>query len=319
MGEALGKQKRAAGIAYGVAAGAVWGLVFLAPELAREFGPLHLAAGRYVAYGLFAAVLMGRQWAKVTRQLERKDWISLAWLALLGNTLYYVLLAGAVQQGGIAMTSLVIGFLPVVVASIGSMDADAVPFRKLIPSLLIGLLATVAIGAQSWLRTPPGGGGRAIVGLVCAIGALASWSAFAVGNSRALGRLHHVTAHEWNLLTGVIAGVQGLLVAPFALFFEPVTAHAAGWMRFVGVSVAVSLLASIVGNVCWNRMSRLLPLTMVGQMILFETLFALLYGFLWERRLPTALEVIAMLLLLVSTALCFRVHRLVHDEVVIAA
>ena len=36
-------------------------------------------------------------------------------MALTGNTLYYILLSTAVQTGGIAMTSLVIGFLPVAV------------------------------------------------------------------------------------------------------------------------------------------------------------------------------------------------------------
>jgi drug/metabolite transporter (DMT)-like permease len=56
-------------------------------------------------------------------------------------------------------------------------------------------------------------------------------------------------------------------------------------------------------------MSRLLPLTLVGQMILFETLFALLYGFLWEHRLPTVVEGLAVVALVTSVLLCVRVHR----------
>jgi drug/metabolite transporter (DMT)-like permease len=77
----------------------------------------------------------------------------------------------------------------------------------------------------------------------------------------------------------------------------------------VAVVTGVALAASIVGNAFWNRMSRLLPLTMVGQMILFETLFALLYGFLWERRLPTAWEGAAMVLVVLSVLSCVRAHR----------
>jgi drug/metabolite transporter (DMT)-like permease len=69
------------------------------------------------------------------------------------------------------------------------------------------------------------------------------------------------------------------------------------------------VVASILGNGLWNRMSRLLPLTLVGQMILFETLFALLYGFLWERRLPTPIELVAVAALVTSVLLCVRVHR----------
>lgn len=39
------------GILCGMGAGALWGLVFLAPELVRAFGPLELTLGRYLSYG----------------------------------------------------------------------------------------------------------------------------------------------------------------------------------------------------------------------------------------------------------------------------
>jgi drug/metabolite transporter (DMT)-like permease len=87
---------------------------------------------------------------------------------------------------------------------------------------------------------------------------------------------------------------------------------ASAWTSFLAVCAGVGLLASVVGNAFWNRMSRLLPLTMVGQMILFETLFALLYGFLWEKRLPTSLEVCAVLFLIAGVLSCLTAHR--HRE-----
>ena len=50
------------GIAAGIVAGAFWGLVFLAPRLAADFPPLQLSAGRYLAYGLVAVVLVLLLW-----------------------------------------------------------------------------------------------------------------------------------------------------------------------------------------------------------------------------------------------------------------
>ena len=38
------------GVASGMAAGALWGLVFLAPKVAPEASPMMLTAGRYLAY-----------------------------------------------------------------------------------------------------------------------------------------------------------------------------------------------------------------------------------------------------------------------------
>jgi len=82
------------------------------------------------------------------------------------------------------------------------------------------------------------------------------------------------------------------------------------------MAAGLALVASIVGNAFWNQASRLLPLTLVGQMILFETLFALLYGFLWEWRWPGALEWLAMALVGASVPLSLAAHRKPMKEVV---
>ena len=178
------------GIAAGVLACALWGLVFLAPELTPGFTPMQLSAGRYLAYGLVAALLIGPGWRRLLGRLAWREWRGLLWLALTGNLVYYVLLAKAVQAGGVAMTSLVIGLLPVIVTVVGARDRHAVPLRRLLPSL---------------------------------------------------------------------------------------------------------------------------ALTMTGQLIVFETVFAVLYGFMWEQRWPTVAEGAALLLLLGGVALCAQAHRPQRD------
>lgn len=298
-----------AGVASGAAAGALWGLVFLAPALVADFGALQLTAGRYLAYGLLAAVLIAPRWRRLAGALDRRDWVRLTVLALLGNVLYYVLLAKAVQLGGIAMTSLVIGFMPVAVSVVGRRDRDAAPLLQLAPSLVLSVAGGLVVAAETLGGGSAGDTAVQAAGLLCALGALASWTAFAVGNTRTLARLDKVSAHDWSLLLGVVTGLQGALLVPVALAFEPMDQGPAAWVRFAAVCVGVGLLASVVGNAFWNRMSRLLPLTMVGQMILFETLFALVYGFLWEQRLPSPLEWLAIALVLGSVLSSAWAHR----------
>jgi drug/metabolite transporter (DMT)-like permease len=296
------------GVGFGAAAGAVWGLVFLAPELAGDFGPLYLAAGRYLAYGLIAAALLVPRWPMLVRHLGRTEWIALAWLSLLGNTLYYILLSSAVQMAGIAVTSLIIGFIPVVVTIVGSRDASAPSLARLAPSLLLGIGAIGCIGWQTLASSHAQAGIMPLIGLLCAVGALACWATFAIINSRWLVRLEHVSAHDWSLLLGIVTGLQAVVLVPLALLLEPAAHDAAAWYRFLAVSGAVALFASVVGNALWNTMSRLLPLTMVGQMILFETAFALLYAFLWEARLPTVPEMLAIACMGASVVSCLTAH-----------
>ncbi|WP_263065244.1 DMT family transporter [Dickeya dadantii] len=302
-------KRTVAGVACGMGAGALWGLVFLAPELVRAFSPLQIAIGRYVAYGLISLVLLAPRWSSLMRRLTRREWFALGWLSLAGNTLYYILLSSAVQMAGIAVTSLVIGFMPVVVTLIGSRDRGAVPLRRLLPSLLMCAAGALCIGWQALGEPASAAVGTQAVGLLCALGALISWSSFAVGNSRWLARVSSVSAHDWNLMMGIVTGAQSLVLIPFAIMLNANSHSDVAWVQFAGVSIGVAVLASMVGNLFWNQMSRLLPLTLVGQMILFETLFALIYGFLWEQRLPTYLEAAAFTLVVCSVVSCVAVHR----------
>jgi drug/metabolite transporter (DMT)-like permease len=302
------RQDKLTGIACGIGAGALWGLVFLAPELASAFNPLQLTVGRYFCYGLIATLLLAPRWRSL-RRVSRRQWLNLAWLAFTGNTLYYILLASAVQNGGIAMTSLIIGFLPVVITVIGSRDRGAVSLARLLPSLLLGTVGIVCIGWQALSGSTTGSVGESPLGLLCAFGALVSWTAFAIGNARCLTALGHISIRDWGLLLGIATGMQSVVLIPLALMAGPVTHDLDDWIRLGAVSVGLAIAASIIGTALWNRMSRLLPLTLVGQMILFETLFALLYGFLWEARLPTLLEMVALIAVVLSVLSCLAAHK----------
>jgi len=297
--------KTRSGMAAGIAAGALWGLVFLAPALIPAFHPLELAAGRYLAYGIVAAILIAPAWKRLLRTLTWQDWRALVWLSLTGNIIYYVLLASAVQTGGVALTSMVIGLLPVVVTLVGSRDQHAVPLRRLIPSLLLSAGGLLCISWES-LSHP---GHASLIGLLCAIAALLSWTIYAVSNSRWLGRLRGVSAQEWNLLTGLVTGAGALLLVMPAMGVATSGRSISEWLVFAGVVSGVAILCSVVGNGLWNYASRVLPLAMMGQMIVFEFLFALLYGYIWEQRWPTAAECAAMSLLVAGVVSCAMAHR----------
>ncbi|KQO80978.1 DMT family transporter [Rhizobium sp. Leaf262] len=302
--------KTGLGVFYGMLAGALWGGIFLAPKLIPDgFTPLQLSTARYLTYGVFALILIGPKIRRVASRFGKAEWIALGWLSVIGNIVYYVLISTAVQLSGVAFTSIIIGFLPVAVTIIGSRDHGAVSLKRLWPSLLFG---AIGIFGVSWQSLSQGQGGfdlTRIVGLACALGALASWTAFAVGNARWLTRLHDVSADEWNLMTGVVTGALALLLAIPAFGFNADVHSGSDWLQFTSVAIGLGISASILGNALWNRMSRLLPLTMVGQMILFETLFALLYGFIWEQRGPTLIESAAIVAVVVSVLLCMQAHR----------
>ncbi|MGV8959076.1 MAG: DMT family transporter [Stenotrophomonas sp.] len=297
------------GTANGVAAGALWGLVFLAPAVLSGFAPLQLAAARYLVYGALALLLLAPRWSALKARVGRREWVALAWLSLLGNLVYFVLLAMAVQWSGGAATSLIVGMVPVLVAVVGAREAGAVPLARLAPSLALCVAGVGLMGYAALAGSDTGSAtAQRRLGLLCAVGALVAWTLYSVGNTRWLARCPDISGHDWSLLTGVATGGLSLLLVPWAFTGGP--AHSASqWWEFWAVAAAVAVFASIVGNACWNRASRLLPLTLSGQMIVFETLFALVYGFVWQQRWPTALELLAVACLVGGVMLCALAHR----------
>ena len=302
------QQRLLIGLACGLIAGAFWGGVFLAPELLRAFTPLQMTAGRYVCYGLASAALLAPTARKVLGRLTLADWRDLAGLSLLGNIVYYVCLAISVQIAGVAPASLIIGLLPVTITLVGAKPGEGVALRKLAMPLLLVAAGVVCINISAFQTATEVSVGRLSLGLLAAAGALAVWTAYAVWNARRLAATPRFNSHEWSLLTGMVTGLLSLLlIVPAFLGAAPHVPDA--WMLFWGVSLAVALGASVIGNGLWNAASRLLPLSLSGQLIVFETLFALLYGFLHEARWPHPLEAAAIVLMLAGVLWSVQLHR----------
>lgn len=302
------------GLLCGLVAGAFWGGVFLAPKLLADFTPLQMTAGRYLAYGLASAVLLVPAWPTVLRKMDGRDWRDLFALSLLGNLIYYVGLSVSVQSAGVALASLIIGLLPVTVTLVGSHSkkrgpGEGVALRHLAAPLALVVAGGVCINVSVFTDSHGVGIGRQVVGVLGALLALAMWTAYAVWNARRLATTPKFNSHEWSLLTGVATGLLALvLVVPAFALSGKVHAPAA-WGWFWMVSLAVAIGASVIGNGLWNAASRLLPLSLSGQLIVFETLFALLYGFLHEGRWPRPLEGAAIVLMLAGVLWSVRLHR----------
>ncbi len=302
------------GVVYGMLAGALWGMVFLVPRLLPDFSPVLLSAGRYAMYGAVSLVAALPSARSLLRRLTRGDLRALVKLALAGNLLYYLLLTAAVHLVGIAPSSLIVGVLPVTVTLLGRRDHGAVPLARLVwpLALVVAGIACINVDVFSTAGGASGTIATKLVGIACAIGALACWTWFAVENARYLQRHTHFSGNEWSVLWGVVTGLLGVLlwlavaVVPSAAVD---TSHVdSRWHLFWMLNLALAIGASWLGNGLWNAASKRLPLTLSGQLIVFETLFALLYAFIYDHRMPRSLELAAIVLLVAGVSWSVRQH-----------
>lgn len=305
------------GVLCALLAGAMWGMVFIAPRALPAFSPWELTLGRYLAYGLIAAIAAGPILPRIARKITRADCLALVRQSCSGNLVYYVLLAFAVQLAGVAPTSLIIGILPITVTVLGRRDHGAVPLSRLIWPLLLVAAGIVCINVDLFGHQATAAAAtvrpiwQRIAGIVCAAGALCSWTWYAVDNARYLQRNPHFSSNEWSALYGISSGILSAALITVALLTVGTAWMSAGgriWGTFWAVNAAVALGASLIGNNLWNIASRRLPLTLSGQMIVFETLFALAYGFVYDGRWPRPLEIAAIALLILGVGWSVRLH-----------
>jgi drug/metabolite transporter (DMT)-like permease len=303
----------------------MWGMVFLVPELLTAFTPFEMAVGRYIAYGVIAGALVAPKMAGLLRRLDRSDYFALLRHALSGNIIYYMFLALGVKLAGVAPTSLIIGVLPITVTLMGHKDHGAVPLRQLALPLLVVAAGIACINIDVFTHDSSGAGVDSLhklLGVLCATGALICWTWYAVDNARYLKRNPHFSSGEWSALYGLSSGLIALLIGAvaMAIFHGDVTGAAGAasgrnWGWFWLVNALLALGASVIGNHLWNVASRSVPVTLSGQLILFETLFALLYGFIYKQQMPRLLELAAIVLLTSGVLWSVRVHALDEAEV----
>jgi drug/metabolite transporter (DMT)-like permease len=119
----------------------------------------------------------------------------------------------------------------------------------------------------------------------------------------------HLSASDWANWVGLGAGVGAIVL--WLVAGSPIQETTA--QPEIGI-LLVLLLATGIGSawlaaVLWNFASRHLPPSLCGQLIVSETLFALLYSFAWDRQLPTPAQLCACFLFIIGIASTIAAHR----------
>lgn len=312
------------GVLAAMGAGLLWGLIFIVPLVLPEYPGVVLAFGRYVAFGLLA---VGLAWVDrhTLFRLTRADWIEAGKLALVGNILYYATLASAIQMSGAPVPTLLIGTLPVVIAVSANLldrkNGDAVRWSSLALPLALIVAGLFAVQHGPDAAAAQGGGGDYYLGLGLAVLAVACWTWYPIRNSRWLRSHSPGLSRAWATAQGLATLPLALLTAGLYAIWQ-VAADSSGsfewpfgprpWL-FVGMMLMTGLAASWLGTLLWNKASHLLPPALVGQLIVFETLAALCYAFLWYQRWPTVHEVTGIVLLVGGVLAGVRVFSRSHQ------
>ncbi len=296
----------------GLAAGALWGLTFVAPRAVAPYSEIDLAVFRYGLFGLMSFALMAMHRRFRPGRLTWRLTALAVWLGLSGFVIYYVCVAFSVSLAGPAIAPLVIGALPVMLAIYGNWRERSISWGAIAaPLMLIAAgLATVNVAAFAVAGTADGRG-RVLLGLALAVVGLSVWFLYAITNARIMRSAAAPDSLAWTCLQGLGALVGSIPLA--------ILAPMMGWsripdlglggpdgMRFLLWAILTGVVASWVAQYFWTVASQKLPLALAAQLIVAETVFALIYGFAFEARWPSLAEWVGGGLLIAGVILGVR-------------
>ena len=308
------------GTLFALAAGLMWGLVFVAPSMLPAYPAVLLSCARYLAFGLIALPLAWFDRERLA-ELARADWREAFKLSAIGNLLYYLCLAAAIQRAGGPLPTMIIGTLPVVIAITSNLrDArrdGRLPWLRLLPSLLLiaaGIACVNHVEIAALRTDAQADVARYAAGALLAVGAVACWTWYPIRNADWLRAHGDRSPRAW-------ATAQGLATLPlaamgFAAFWVWNDVGGAAFMMpwgpspalFLGLMFSIGLLASWLGTLCWNEASQRLPTSLVGQLIVFETLAALAYAFMQRGHWPGPVTLTGIALLVCGVLWALRVR-----------
>lgn len=301
----------------------IWGTVFVIPTFLEEFSPIEVTLGRYLSYGVVSSAIFFTRFGKL-KKTPLKIWVYAAFFGLAVNILYYLGVVIGLRYATPPLTILLLGLAPITIALYGNYQTGEFKYKNLvIPSIWILLgLFLVNVAEIDWsftTRSPQ----DYLIGLAAGLGALVSWTLYAVHNARFLRAHPEIKNSDWTTLLGIgtlfwVVLFTIMLASPNhkMIDFSKFTELSPALYKFLGGILFLGSMCSWVGSYLWNRASGKLPISIAGAFIILETLFGLVFVYLVEQTFPSTLELLGIASMLggiLSAYFACRNHAPIHS------
>jgi drug/metabolite transporter (DMT)-like permease len=293
-----------------IIATALWGVSFVAPLMLHEYSPLDITSGRFLFYGIVSAAILFAKYRD--HPLGWRAWSRAAVYGFTGNILFSILVSFGVQDTGAEVVIPIIGLLPICVSVAGNRHLPAATWRRLlVPFAMVACGLGVVLAVQSGILVQhvrlswPGVFAVVVIVIV--------WTWYAISNSRFLRTNPAITSAHWSCAIGVATFVLSIAMAalnavgtrgvlPHAFLQE----HTQDTALFIVITMVLGIGSSWLATIFFNRASHSLPMGLVGQLIVLETIFGITYACIYQHTLPPAPQAAGMVLAIAGIWLSAR-------------
>jgi len=292
----------ALGVLYLLAACLCWSFIFVIPSFIKGFSPIEIALGRYFVFGLISASLVFIKKRSLLNRTYWPVWKKSIWMGFLSTVASYTFTVICIQYANSATAALLFGTVPILVALCGNRRKKEFPFSFLwIPCVVMGMGVVICnievfhIQSSSIITYLLGLFGG-ILGIVC-------WVWYLLASCKFMENNPQVSSTEWVMMIGSSVFFLVLLIGMGC--FVAVGGDVSKYLSFseellifLGSSVVLGIIASWLALYFWTKGNQNLPISVAGQLTVFELIFGLALIYVAEHRLPNLLETAGVVLML---------------------
>lgn len=299
------------GIIFALLASAIWAISYVLPLYVPDFSSLEITLGRYMAYGFLSLALwfLSSKRPKITPKLLRLAVI----FALTGNVVYYGLEVLGIKMIGAPLVTIIYATAPVMMSVWSNFQEKEFPFSLLLLPLTLMAVGVFCIHLQDFKMEEGLSNGDFVLGLLVVLLAIVMWVWYALQNSAYLKQEGAIGSGELSSLIGIaclvcsiFAAAGALIVMPEKLYILSEEVRISDFKALLWVSLVLGIVVSWMGTLCWNIASKVLPMSLTGQIVVCEFLFGLLYVYLKEGRAPFWYEALGAFQVILGVMLSLR-------------
>jgi len=303
---------------------ALWGFAFLSPKLLPTFNSLEIVIGRYFFFGSFSLILMLKQ--RSWNGFKFKDFKQVFLLAITSNILFYSFLVLSLRLAGGTLGSLIVGLLPVSLSLYGNFITKDFSFKLMVLPLIVIFLGLITLNIDEFILDMQHSNSEMLLtkfwGVLCGMIGLVCWTWYGVANAQYLKKNPQIKTNDWATLMGVSSLIGAFLLFSGAYIYDSSIFHISElslsspeMTRFILISFFLGIFLTWIPTLMWNKASLYLPVPLLGQLIVFEPTFALIYNYLYEMIMPSILEFSGILLVLGGSSWSlYRINKVKKEE-----
>lgn len=306
------------GVFFGLTACALWGLTYLLPVLLPAYDTAYIALSRAFVMGAVSLVLLclARQAFVV---LTRDDWLYATRISIVGNLIQAWFLMLSVQYAGVPIAGICFGGVPVLVALVSNEREKRrghryVELKKLampLSAIVIGFILINFTELQTLTQTQQGSVAEFLFGLACGIVSTLMWTWYPIRNADWLLAHPTISPITWTSAQCLVLLPLSAIVYGITWSFDSSMDSLLGPepLLFAALMIGAGVFCSWVATAFWNLCSANLPTALVGQLLVFETIFAVIYGHLHRLQWPTWTMLIGTIMLIAGICVALKIFN----------